>query len=221
VCSYGLLGPGTEVKDRTAGAVRPLGFADGPTVKDEEVGDEGPFVPGNESAELLLDLVLFFTLRQSEPVGHPGDVSVHRDSLTEAEDISQHDVGRLAPDARQADELLHRSRHLTSVLLDQHLAAADDAFGLVSVEAGGADRLLQLGRIGVREIVRGAVLLEQVFRDLIDALVGALRGQDGGDQELKWVLEVERHAGVGVGLLKDGEDFLALSLRAPERCVAI
>ena len=50
------------MEDRTAGAVGPLGFADGPTVKDEEVGDEGPFVPGNDPAELLLDFVLFLTL---------------------------------------------------------------------------------------------------------------------------------------------------------------
>ena len=65
MCSYGLLGPGTEVKDRTAGAVRPLGFADGPTVKDEEVGDEGPFVPGNDPAELLFDFVLLVALGEA------------------------------------------------------------------------------------------------------------------------------------------------------------
>ena len=104
--------------DRTAGAIRPLGLADGPTVEDQQVGHEGPLFFRHYPAELLLDLILFFTLRQSEPVGHPGDVSVHRDPLTEAEDISQHDVGRLAPDARQADEFLHRSRHLPTMLIE-------------------------------------------------------------------------------------------------------
>jgi hypothetical protein len=53
------------VKDRTAGAVGPLGFADGPTVKDEEVGDEGPLFSGNDPAELLLDFVLFVALGEA------------------------------------------------------------------------------------------------------------------------------------------------------------
>ena len=63
--SVSLLRPGAEVEDRTAGAVGPLGFADGPTVKDEEVGDEGPLVPGNDPAELLLDFVLFVALGEA------------------------------------------------------------------------------------------------------------------------------------------------------------
>jgi len=63
--SSGLVRPGTEVKDRTAGAVGPLGFADGPTVKDEEVGDEGPLFSGNDPAELLLDFVLFVALGEA------------------------------------------------------------------------------------------------------------------------------------------------------------
>ena len=94
------------------------------------------------------------------------------------------------------------------MLLDKHLAAANDALGLVSVEACRANRLLQLRRIGVGEILRGAVLLEQVFRDLIDPLVGALGREDGGDQELKGVLVIERDAGIGVGGFQDGQDFL-------------
>ena len=59
------MGPWAKMTDLAAGTVGPLGFAGGPTVKDEEVGDEGPFVPGNDPTELLLDFVLFVALGEA------------------------------------------------------------------------------------------------------------------------------------------------------------
>lgn len=53
------MGPGAEVMDGTAGAGGPLGLADGPTMKDEKMSDEGPPLPRNDPAELLLDFILF------------------------------------------------------------------------------------------------------------------------------------------------------------------
>ena len=50
------------------------------------------------------------------------------------------------------------------------------------------------------------VALEEDGRDLVDALVGALRGEDGGDGELEGAAVVERAAGLGVRLLQDVED---------------
>ena len=63
--SDGFVGPGAEVEDRAAGAGGPLGLADGATMKDQEVGDEGPLVPGNDPAELLLDLVLLVAVGEA------------------------------------------------------------------------------------------------------------------------------------------------------------
>ncbi len=59
------MGPGADVADGTAGAVRALGLAVGPTVEDEKVGHEGPLLPGNDPAELLLDLVLLVAVRKA------------------------------------------------------------------------------------------------------------------------------------------------------------
>lgn len=97
--SDGFVRPGAEVKDRTAGAIRPLGLAEGPTVEDEEVGDEGPLLSGDDSAELLLNLALLLTVRQAQPIGYARDVGVHRDPFGDAEGVAKDDVGRLAPDA--------------------------------------------------------------------------------------------------------------------------
>ena len=101
--SGGLVWPEAEVADRAAGAVWPLRLAGGPTVEDEQVGDEGPFLFGNNPAEQLLDLILFVTLCQAQPIGYPCDMGVHRDPLGDAKRVAQNDVGCLAPHAGQMD----------------------------------------------------------------------------------------------------------------------
>lgn len=57
--------PGAEVVDLTAGAGGSLGLADGPTVEDEKMRDEGPLLPGNDPAELLLDFILLVALGEA------------------------------------------------------------------------------------------------------------------------------------------------------------
>ena len=59
-----------------------------------------------------------------------------------------HDVGRLATHAWHRDEVPHRGRHLTPEALDQRVGHADEALGLVPVEAGRADDVLHLQRRG-------------------------------------------------------------------------
>ena len=135
------MGPGAEMEDRTAGAVGPLGLADSATMEDEKVGNEGPFLSGNDATELLLNLVLLIALREAQPVGQSGDVGVHGDPLVDAERVAEHDVGRLAPDAGKYDQRLHGSGYLPAMLLDQHFAAANDVPGPVSMEPGRVDHL--------------------------------------------------------------------------------
>ena len=65
-------------------------------------------------------------------------------------------------------------------------------------EPGRADHLLELAERRAGERGRVGVPREQPGRDQVDALVGALGGEDGGDQELERVAVVERGGGVGV-----------------------
>ena len=55
----------------------------------------------------------------------------------------------------------------------------------------GRISVFELARIGVGEILGRAVFLKERARDLIDAHVGALRGKDGGDQQLKGIVVFE------------------------------
>src|SRR5574337_357127 len=91
-------------------------------------------------------------------------------------------------------------------LLHDLLGAADDALRLVSIKACGSNRLLQLDLISLGKGLRGRIPLEQPLRAPVDPLVGALGGQDRGDEELERLLEIQRDTRIGVGLLQDGEE---------------
>ena len=79
-----------------------------------------------------------------------------------------------------------RFGHLAVEALDQHLAELDERRGLVAEEAGGLDQLFELGIDRRRRSrPRVAVAREQGRRHLVDALVGALCGQDRGYRQLE------------------------------------
>ena len=59
--------------------------------------------------------------------------------------------------------------------LDEFAATGLDVLRLVPEKAGRLDGLLQFGERRIRVIRRRTVFLEQLLRDDIDALVGALR----------------------------------------------
>ena len=71
----------------------------------------------------------------AEPAGQPPEVGVHGDA-GHAERVAEHDVGRLAPDPGQGDQVLQPAGHLAAVALDQGLAQPDQRVGLGPEEAG-------------------------------------------------------------------------------------
>ena len=75
-----------------------------------------------------------------------------------------------------------------------------DALRLRTEEARGPDELLDLLRVRARECRGVGEAGEELGGDLVDAHVGALRGQDGRDEQLERRREVELAASVGIGL---------------------
>ncbi len=73
-----------------------------------------------------------------------------------------------------------------------------EVFRFVAIETGGADEGLEVLLRNGGVIGCGAATLEEVLGDEVDALVGALRGEDGGDEELERVRVVELAMGIGV-----------------------
>ena len=91
-----------------------------------------------------------------------------------APDDAQYDVGSLAAHAGQFCQLLHVLRHFALVFLPKHPCHFHQVFCLAVGVGDGAYVVVdnfgtgQGHRLGVR------IVLEEAWRDLIDALVGAL-----------------------------------------------
>jgi len=91
-------------------------------------------------------------------------------------------------------------------LLDEDAGGALDVFGFGAVEAGGLDEGFYFREGGLREGLGGGEHAEEVGSGFVDADVGGLRGEDGGDGELEGVAVSERADDVGVGFAEGVED---------------
>jgi hypothetical protein len=132
-------------------------------------------------------------------VGVDGDAGL-------VEGVAEHDVGGLAPDARQGDELLEARGHLAAEGVDQRLAELEQGVGLLAEEAQRAEELLHVLARGRRHRLGRRVGREQRGAGGVDPAVGRLGGDHGDDQALERVGEVELGAGVGVGVREDPVD---------------
>src|SRR5262249_12017483 len=104
--------------------------------------------------------------------------------------------------------LVERPRDGAAGPLEEPPAAAAQALRLVVVEAGRADRRLELPRRALGEGARVGVLREEPGRDEVDARVGALRRQDGRDEQLGRARVGQRAGRVAV-LAREARDNLA------------
>jgi hypothetical protein len=174
---------------------------------DQQVRPQRPLVLRHDAHEVLLDLHrVDGVVGQVEPVADARHVRVDGDADVLVVRVAEHDVGRLAADAGELGELVHRGRHLAAVPLGEGRPHRPQAFGLVAVEPRGLDVLLERLLRHARVVLGRAVLLEQVFRHEVDPLVRALGRQDRRDDQLERVREVEAAPGVRIGLFEDRQD---------------
>ena len=127
-----------------------------------------------------------------------------------AERAVQHDVGRLAADAGQRLERLACSRHVAAVLAHQDLGQRDDVLRLVAEEADGADVRREALDAELRDRRRRVGVGKESRGRLVHALVGRLRRQHDGDQQLERRRVLELGLRIGIGLAKALEDRAAL-----------
>src|SRR5437016_13537989 len=160
---------------------------------------------GHERTQVKLDLVGVGLARQSQALCQPADMRVHPDRRL-AERIASQDIGGLPAYAREGHEIFECFRNLALEPTYEFAATFLDGLGLVAVKAGAADLRLQRVPVEAGPILWGPVLLKERRRHLIDPLVGALRGQDEGDQEFKGRGEVQRKPCVRVGSIQDPDD---------------
>jgi len=97
-------------------------------------------------------------------------------------------------------------RHLAVEVGDDLAGCAPDGFGLVAEEAGGFYEGFEFGQGSLGHGGGSGEAAEELGRDQVDAHVGALGGEDGGDEEFPRRAVGERALGVGIGLIESAED---------------
>src|SRR5690606_27579268 len=189
---------GAEFRDDADLAPWPLRLADEPAVPDQEVLGIAPELTGQDLHEIAFDPDRVGLAREAEAPGEALDVRVDDDAFRLAERVAQDDVRGLAADAREADQRVHLRRDLAPVLVDQRVRHRDQVPRLAPEEAGRVDELFDLLLLRAGQVLWCRVPREEGGRDLVDPLVGALRREDRGDEELERVLVVERALGVRI-----------------------
>lgn len=189
-----------EVGQPAACAAGPTGEADGAAVIDELMAEDDPLAPRDDRDEVALGTDRVGAAREVEAPANPADVGVDNDPLGAAKPDAENDVGRLPADARQLHQLRQRDGDLAAMPLDEPLTAAEEVLRLRPEESGAADHLLDLLLSRGGQARGGRPAAEQLRGDLIDAAIGALGREDGGQKELERRAEIERTAGGGVEL---------------------
>ena len=180
---------------RAAGGL--AGVADPAAVKDQPVAHDRPLLARDQRGQVGLDLDRILLLGQLHAPRQPAHVGVHGDAR-DAERMAEDDVGRLAPDARQLDQIVELAGHLTAVTLRERGPQTDQRLGLGAEESEGPQKVLQLGPFGPRVGGRIGVAGEQPWGVLVDPLVGGLSRKNGRYQQFQWRCEVQRAPRVGV-----------------------
>ena len=108
------------------------------------------------------------------------------------------DVRRLLPDTGERFQLGKAPGHLSAELFDDVFGGGEDVRRLAAVQPAGKDVPFQLLLRKREHGARGVVLLEQLCRHYIDALVGALRRKDDRHQQFVGGGIVQRGARVRI-----------------------
>ena len=119
--------------------------------------------------------------------------------------VAEDDIGGFASDAGEVSEVLEILRNFTVMFPHEGFRGGDEILGFVAEETGGADEVFDVFLFGRSECFGVRVFFEKGGRHHVDAHVGALRGEDGGDEELEGALVVQFAVGVGVGGAEDVE----------------
>lgn len=175
-------------------------------VPNQPVTEQRPLLLRHENHHVPLNFVRRGLFRQAKPTRKPRHVRVHDDADVEAEGIAQNDIRRFASDTVQLRQLLHRLRDIPAMVFDKFAAAVSDVLCLIAEKARRLDGLLQFGERRIRIIRHRAIFFKQLFRDNIDAFIGALRGKDGGDEQFERFRVTQLAARFGISSIQRGDD---------------
>ena len=190
-------------------AVDTPGFAshaDAAPVPDELMGEDDPFILRDHGHQIILDFLGVLVACQVQALRKPHDMGVNHDAAADAEGGAENDVSGFAGNAGKGKDFVHGARDFAAEFLEDTFAGADDRFCFIAEESRGANFIFQFGGIGIGEIFWRFIFLIKFLGDLIYAHVGALRGENRGNEQLEGVFVFQFAGGGGIGFVEFGED---------------
>ncbi len=182
------------------------GGAAAPPVPDEEVGEEGPFGPGDDLHEGFLDLPGIGLADEAEAVREPGHVGVDDDAFLDPKALPRTTFAVFRPTpARETSSSIVRGTSPPNFSARAR-PQSRRFFAFARKRPIRRRSLLQGAGRGGGVVGGGAVLAEEVGGDAVDERVGALGGEDRGDEELQRAGVVELARRSGIGGAETGED---------------
>ena len=195
-----------ELLEVAAAAFGFAGVADLAAVMDELMREGDPVILGNDLHQFLFDFLRRVAFGNAQAAGDAEDVRVDDYAFGFAEADAEDDVGGFAGDTGDGDELGEGLRDLAAELGDDFAGGTLNGFGLVVEEAGGADEGFEFGEGCLGHGGWGGEAAEERRGDHVDTDVGALGGEDGGDQKLPGGAVGEGALGGGIGFVESFED---------------
>src|ERR1700730_18221088 len=181
---------GAEVVQHTLRAARRPGEANPTSVQDQAQAEPGPLFGRQHLRHLGLDLDRIAALGKTQAPRQSLDVRVDG-KPGDAEGDAEHDIGGLATDARQGDEIFDPGWYLAAESLEKGGTGPDDGFGLHVEEPGRRDDRLDLP--GIRMGERGRIWIsgKQLRCHRVDGPIRRLGREDRRNQHLERVPVLE------------------------------
>lgn len=142
---------------------------------------QDPVLFGEVFHELLFHLLGGLGSGPTQALRNPKDVGVYGYG-GDPEGIGQDHVGGLASHSREAHQVFQLVWNPASIISKQFFTGGQDILGLGLIESTGGDGLFKFFGPQGQHLFWGGGLAEQGRGDEIDALVGTLGREDGGDE---------------------------------------
>lgn len=197
------------------------GFAHLAAVVDELVREIDPAALRDDPHQFLLDFLGRIAFGQPKSVGDAEDMRIHHHAFGLLEADAKDDVGCLARRAGNGNQFGEGLRNLTAEVFNDFAGCALYGFGLVVKKASSPNESLEFrqGRFGHGR--RGREAAEQLRRHHVDAHIGALSGENRGDEQFPGRAMVECALDVGIGFVEsfeDGRDAVGCEVAARGLC---
>ena len=124
------------------------------------MGEQGPFLAGDEPHEDGLDFFWIGFASEAETARKAGDMGINDDADVLVKSIAENNIGGFAADAGEADKRVEIGGDFAMIFFGENAGGGADIFRLGAVKADGAKILLKDGGIGLGVGLRGAVFFE-------------------------------------------------------------